>query len=316
VRFVAPTNGLRPSSQICTGPVRLAAGPCKELTASDLPTTPSLQLDLAALSTVLGDVVFFRGRRSATSAPRAPRAPRVAAVGRRPVGSDGALVAVSAAIGRRSRCSFTGGGGGAVSRSRERRNTLCVSCGSFGGAAAGGCPRDWWTVYLVFAVVLRSPRGRMSWARSCTSVHQRAAVRHVAHAVRVLQRAGVPPGGARALSRRASVGVVCVRVHQRTAARHGAQEPELQRAVVPRLVLTLLLELQRAVGPPVVLVLLLLAGGGASVGAGALVRDLAGGGAALCARALASARSGASGGARALARAAVGGGAAAGRYCE
>jgi len=61
--------------------------------ASDLPTTPSLQLDLAALSTVVGDVVFFRERRSATSAPRAPRAPRVAAVRRRPVGSAGALLA-------------------------------------------------------------------------------------------------------------------------------------------------------------------------------------------------------------------------------
>ena len=71
VRFVAPTNGLRPSSQICTGPVRLAAGPCKELTAWDLPTTPRLQRDLAAHSTVVGDVVFFRGRRPATS-PQCP----------------------------------------------------------------------------------------------------------------------------------------------------------------------------------------------------------------------------------------------------
>jgi len=94
----------------------------------------------------------------------------VAAVGRRPVGSAGALVAGSAAIGRRSRCSSTGGGGGAVGRSREWRNTLCGSCGSFGGAAAGGCPRDWWTVYLVCAVLLRSPRGRTSWARTCTSL--------------------------------------------------------------------------------------------------------------------------------------------------
>jgi len=159
--------------------------------------------------------------------------------------------------------------------------------------------------------VLRSPRGRMSWARSCTSVHRRAALRHAAHAVHMLQRAGVPPGGALALSRRASVGVVCVRVHQPTAARHGAQEPELQRAAVPRLVLMLLLELQWAVGPPVVLVLSLVAGGGASVGARALVRALAGGGAALCARAPASAGGGASGGARALARSSVGGGAAA-----
>jgi len=75
VRFFAPTNGLRPSSQICTGPVRLAAGPCKEGTASDLPTTPSLQLDLAALSTVAVDVVFFRGRRSATCAQRSSRSP-------------------------------------------------------------------------------------------------------------------------------------------------------------------------------------------------------------------------------------------------
>jgi len=192
----------------------------------------------------------------------------------------------------------------------------CGSCGSFGGAAAGGCPRDWWTVHLVCADVLRSPRGRMSWARSCTSVHQRAALRHVAHAVHVLQRAGVPPAGARALSRHASVGVVCARVHQRTAARHGAQTPELQRAAVPRLVLMLLLELQRAVGPPVVRVILIVAGGGASVGARALVRALVGGGAALCERARACAGRGASGGARALACASVGGGAAAGRYCE
>jgi len=175
-------------------------------------------------------------------------------------------VAGSAAIGRRLRRASTGGGGGAVGRSREWRNTLLRLV-----RLVRRCGGRWLSSRLVDCVP--GVRGRApltAWPHVVGAlVHQRAAVRHVVHVVHVLQRAGVPLGGARALARRASVGVVCVPVHQRTAARHGAQE--LRRAAVPRLVLVLLLELWwavvrhgvhvlerlRAVVPRVVLVLLL-----------------------------------------------------------
>jgi len=190
----------------------------------------------------------------------------VAAVGRQPVGSADALVAGSAAIGRRLRRASTGGGGGAVGRSCEWRNTLLRLV-----RLDRRCGGRWLSSRLVDCVPGVHGRAPLTaWPHVVGAlVHQRAAVRHVVHVVHVLQRAGVPLAGARALACRASVGVVCVPVHQRTAARHGAQE--LRRTAVPRLVLVFLLELWRAlmrhgehvlerlraVVPRVVLVLLL-----------------------------------------------------------
>ena len=166
----------------------------------------------------------------------------MAAVGRRPVGSAGALLAGSAAIGRRLRRASTGGGGGAVGRSRKWRNTLLRLV-----RLVRRCGGRWLSSRLVDCVP--GVRGRApltAWPHVVGAiVYQRAAVRHIVHVVHVLQRAGVPLGGARALARHASVGVVCIPVHQWTAAQHCV--PELWGAAVPRLVLVLLLELWRAV---------------------------------------------------------------------